>query len=165
MARITQRRRAQSLAAKRLPVVLFLLSLAYFPAEANACTCRREALESVYQNSSQVFVAEVVRVRKSKLKPRLEETAVYEAVLKPKRMIKGRRFRVMKIKYEVPVAPRSVDGEEMLIVGGCYMEYSVGREFVVLTNPGNSLDWQDWCSSRIHPLARIRMDFLESLGK
>src|SRR5688572_28736519 len=38
---------------------LLVLSLAYFPTNADACTCRWESLDSVYKRSVQVFVAEV----------------------------------------------------------------------------------------------------------
>jgi hypothetical protein len=143
----------------------FGLALACLSMEADACTCGREPLEVVYEKSAQVFIAEVVKVKKSKTKPRHEETEVYEAVLKPTRMLKGRNPGSIRIKYEVAYAPKTIDGEETIIAGGCYSDYAIGREYVILTNPGESLDWQDWCSSRIHTSSRIRMDYLESLGK
>jgi hypothetical protein len=150
---------------KQILLSLLLLSLSYFPAEAHACTCRRESLESIYKKSTQVFVAKVVEVREIQLQSKDQDTVVYEAVLKPKRMIKGRRPGKITIKYEILRNPTFVDGVETLTVGGCYMQYSIGGEYVVFTNPGESLDWQDWCSSRIGDRSRIDMDYLESLGK
>lgn len=122
-------------------------------------------MEAVYRKSAQVFVAEVVKVRKLRSKSKHKDAAIYKAVLKPTRMFKGRSPGSITIKYELPQASSSIDGEETIIVGGCHSNYSIGGEYVILTNPGESLDWQDWCSNRIHTLSKVPVDYLESLGK
>ncbi|HET9865562.1 MAG TPA: hypothetical protein VFP37_19150 [Steroidobacteraceae bacterium] len=141
----------------------WILALTCLPLAANACSCRRESLKAVYDRSARVFLAEVVKVKRTRARPRHDDTVVYKAVLKPKRAFKGRNPGTFTIKYEVLANPVMVDGVETLVVGGCYLHLEAGDEYVVMHNPGESLDWPDWCSGNFLSSSRIEMDALENL--
>jgi hypothetical protein len=149
----------------RLRPWLILLLVTCLPNAANGCSCWRESLKVVYEQSAQVFTAEVVKVRETRLESESDDEVVYKAVLRPKRMFKGRKPGTFTIKFTRAKRGVMEDGTETILVGGCYLDIEVGDEYVVLTSPGKSKDWPSWCSADFIESDRLNLEYLEELGK
>ncbi len=130
-----------------------------------ACPCRLEPLDDIYHDSTDVFIAEVVAVRRVTDRPVLNEFADYVATFAVTHVYKGdpdSRFELPFRGRYAEVDPREPDFEE-IIVGDCEARFALDEMRIFLLDGDEPVEAR-WCSSRIHSPYRVNMEFLEELA-
>ena len=137
------------------------------PSAARACSCNLQDLDQVYHNSTDVFIAEVIAVRRVTERPVLSEHADYVATFRVVHVYKGEP----EDEFELPFQSRywerdprtAVEDQELVVVAGCGETLALDEMRIFLLNGDEPFETH-WCSSRVHAPYRVDMQFLEELA-
>ncbi len=146
-------------------IVLLLAIWIAVPNASWACSCRLEPLDEVFHDSTDVFIAEVIAVRRETDRPVLNEFADYVATFRVTHVYKGDP----EAEFELPfrgryseIDPRGSDVDE-IVVGGCEAGFALDEMRIFLLKGDEPLE-AHWCSSRIHAPYRVNMEYLDELA-
>jgi hypothetical protein len=123
---------------------------------AVACSCAGRPLPEVYADSEDVYVAEVISVRRVTQNPRHNEQATYEIEVRPLMLLKGRAPESMKLNYtttyhdERLVLAATDDELVEYSVTSCDSAYDVGTTFLFLLKRQEPIASVGMCSQRAH---------------
>ena len=124
-----------------------------------------EPLDQVFHDSTDVFIAEVIAVRRVTDRPVLNEVADYVATFRVTHVYKGNPEAEFELSFRgrySEVDPRGSDVQE-IIVGGCEAGFALDEMRIFLLNGDERVE-AHWCSSRIHAPYRVNMEYLEELA-
>lgn len=155
--------------------IAVLLTLLAPWTEASACSCARPPLPALFNDSTRVFLGEVVKIELLTKDPVDGQEVTYAATVRPLETFKGSSNDDVRVtftgKYAAPASrplpeQSEVDpvfGERALtIVSGCPSGMAEGKYYIFekqgepLTNPG-------WCSPRIVYETIIVLEFMRGL--
>ena len=145
--------------------ILLLAVWIALPSASWACSCRLEPLDEVFYDSTDVFIAEIIAVRRVTERPVLFEFADYVATFRVTHVYKGApqaEFEMTFRRRYSEVDPRGSDPEE-IVVGGCEAGFALDEMRIFLLDGDEPVE-AHWCSSRVHPPYRVNMEYLEELA-
>ncbi len=121
---------------------------------AVACSCAGRPLPEVYADSDDVYVAEVISVRRVTQNPRHNEQATYEIEVSPLMLLKGRAPESMKLTYTTTYHDKrlvlAATDDELVeySVTSCDSSYGVGTTFLFLLKRQVPIASVGMCSER-----------------
>ncbi len=134
--------------------ILVLVAGLLFTQIVAACTCARTPLPELFGDSDDVYVAEVVSVRRLTQEPVHNQPAAYEVEVRPLMTLKGRAPESMKLTYTATYHDKSLPlgaapvRSDMLPMMACETSHNVGTTILFLLKRQVPLTSLGSCSQR-----------------